>query len=234
MFRYLESEALTPYLHALITLSAQPLKSVESKFALDSSGFSTGQFMRWLDVKYGNKEDRRQWLKLHLTCGVFTNIVTAVEVTDGYAHDYPYFKTLVDRTADAGFTMKEISADKGYLGATNMLAALQRGAIPYIPFKSNSVPDSRGSYGPKSEVWTRMYHFYSLHRAEFLQHYHKRSNVETTFHMIKSKFGQRLRSKSLTAQMNEALCKVLCHNLCVVIQSMHELNITPEFSNVAA
>jgi hypothetical protein len=54
-------------------------------------------------------------------------------------------------------------------------------------------------------------------------------NIETTFHMIKSKFGQRLRSKSLTAQINEALCKVLCHNLCVVIQSMHELNITPEF-----
>jgi len=74
----------------------------------------------------------------------------------------------------------------------------------------------------------------SLHRAEFLQHYHKRSNVETTFHMIKSKFGQRLRSKSLTAQINKALCKVLCHNLCVVIQSMHELNITPEFCNGAA
>ena len=46
--------------------------------------------------------------------------------------------------------MKEISADKGYLGATNMLASLQKGAIPYIPFKSNSVPHSEGSYGPKS------------------------------------------------------------------------------------
>jgi transposase len=117
--------------------------------------------------------------------------------------------------------------------STVALATLQRGAIPYIPFKINSVPDSRGSYGAKSELWTRMYHFYALNRAEFLQHYHKRSNVETTFHMIKSKFGQRLRSKSLTAQINEALCKVLCHNLCVVIQSMHELNITPEFSSAA-
>jgi transposase len=153
----------------------------------------------------------------------------SVQVSDGYAHDYPFFKGLVDRTADAGFKMKEISADKGYLGATNMLASLQRGAIPYIPFKSNSVPDSRGSYGAKSELWTRMYHFYALNRAEFLQHYHKRSNVETTFHMIKSKFGQRLRSKSLTAQVNEALCKVLCHNLCVVIQSVHELGIETNF-----
>lgn len=45
--------------------------------------------------------------------------------------DYPFFKGLVDRTADAGFQMKEVSADKGYLGASNMLATLQRGAIPY-------------------------------------------------------------------------------------------------------
>src|SRR5437868_6094646 len=125
--------------------------------------------------------------------------------------------------------MKEISADKAYLGAENLLASLRHGAIPYIPFKSNSVPDSRGSYGPKSELWTRMYHFYALNRAEFLQHYHKGSNVETTFHMIKSKFGQRLRSRTLTAQINEALSKVFCHNLCVVIQSVHELGIEATF-----
>jgi transposase len=227
VFRYLESEALTPYLKELISLSAAPLIPVESDFAVDASGFSTGQFMRWFDVKYGKEEDRRVWLKLHLMCGVKTNIVTSVQVTDGYAHDYPFFKGLVDRTAESGFKMKEISADKGYLGADNMLAALQHGAIPYIPFKTNSVPQS--GYTPKSELWTRMFHFYSLHRAEFLQHYHKRSNVETTFHMIKSKFGQRLRSKTLTAQINEALCKVLCHNLCVVIQSVHELGIETNF-----
>jgi transposase len=228
VFRYLESEALTPYLYELITLSAQPLTSVEEDFAVDSSGFSTGQFMRWLDVKYGTKEDRRQWLKLHLTCGVKTNIVTAVQVSDGYAHDYHYFKGLVEKTAESGFKMKEVSADKAYLGAENLLATLRKGAIPYIPFKSNSVPH-QNSYGPKSELWTRMYHFYALNRAEFLQHYHKRSNIETTFHMIKSKFGQRLRSRTLTAQINEALCKVLCHNLCCVIQSVHELGIETNF-----
>jgi len=29
----------------------------------------------------------------------------------------------------------------------------------------------------------------------------------------------------MTAQINEALCNVLCHNLCVAIQSAHELGI---------
>lgn len=227
VFKYLESPALTPYLYELISLSAAPLKSIESDFAVDSSGFSTGQFMRWLDVKYGTKEDRRQWLKLHLMCGTKTNIVTSVEVSDGYSHDYHHFKPLVDHAAKQGFNLKEISADKGYLGADNMMTALRHGAIPYIPFKTNSVAQS--GWEPKSQLWTRMFHFYALNRAEFLQHYHKRSNIETTFHMIKSKFGQRLRSRTLTAQINEALCKVLCHNLCVVIQSVHELGIETNF-----
>jgi len=38
-----------------------------------------------------------------------------------------------------------------------------------------------------------------------------------------------LRCWSVTAQINEALCKVLCHNLCVVIQSVHELGIETNF-----
>ena len=227
VFRYLEAEALTPYLHELIKLSSLPLKSVETDFAVDSSGFSTGQFMRWLDVKCGQDEDRRQWLKVHLMCGVKTNIVTSVEVSDGYANDSPYYKHLVAQTAKSGFQMAEVSADKAYLGGENLLATLRNGAIPYIPFKTNSVAQSGAT--PKSSLWTRMYHYYNLRRDEFLTHYHKRSNVETTFSMIKAKFGQRLRSKSLTAQINEALCKVLCHNLCVLIQSMHELNIAATF-----
>jgi hypothetical protein len=47
--------------------------------------------------------------------------------------------------------------------------------------------------------------------------------------MIKSKFGDSVRSKTEVAQVNEVLLKVLCHNICVVIQEMFELGIEPEF-----
>jgi hypothetical protein len=47
--------------------------------------------------------------------------------------------------------------------------------------------------------------------------------------MIKSKFGERLRSKTEMAQVNEALCKVLAHNICCVVQSIHELGIEANF-----
>src|SRR3954453_3589017 len=47
--------------------------------------------------------------------------------------------------------------------------------------------------------------------------------------MIKAKFGDSIRSKTDTAMVNEALCKVLCHNICCLIQSMFELGIEATF-----
>jgi len=47
--------------------------------------------------------------------------------------------------------------------------------------------------------------------------------------MIKGKFGGSVRAKSPTAQVNEVLCKVLCHNICVLIQSIYETGLEPTF-----
>ena len=74
-----------------------------------------------------------------------------------------------------------------------------------------------------------MYHYFLYKHDEFLEHYHKSSNAETCFHMIKTKFKDNLGSKSKTAQINELLLKILCHNICVVIQEILELGIKGKF-----
>jgi hypothetical protein len=47
--------------------------------------------------------------------------------------------------------------------------------------------------------------------------------------MLKRKFGPAVRSKTPVAQTNEILCKVLCHNLSVLVHSIYELGIQPTF-----
>jgi transposase len=69
----------------------------------------------------------------------------------------------------------------------------------------------------------------SLNKEWFDRDYHTRSNAESTNAMIKTKFGERIRSRTKVAQFNELLCKVLCHNICVTIQANYELGIEPTF-----
>src|SRR5581483_826519 len=211
IFNYLELECLTPILHQLITVSALPLKVLETSFAVDSSGFSTTGYVRWYNAKYGKEVDNHDWIKVHLMTGVKTHVVTSVEITGRHDHDEPMLPPLVEETA-ANFNVKEVSADKAYSSTDCHDAIAKVGATPYIAFKSNAT-------GAVGGVFQKMFHFYKYNRDEFLARYHQRSNVESTFSMIKGKFGSSVRSKGNVEQTNEVLLKVLCHNLCVLVQS---------------
>lgn len=224
IFDYFQLENLKPCLEYLITKSAEPLKEVESHFAADSSGFSTGQTVSWTMIKYGKEEikEHKNWLKAHIMCGIQTNIITSVQVTDRLGSDTANFPPLVHQTEQT-FDMKTISADGTYSSRPNLKLAQMKNATPYIPF------DPRVLTPEKEGIWRDMYFMYKYNQFVFMQHYLKRSNVESTFSMLKRKFGERLRSKTETSQKNELLAKVLCHNICVLISSMFELGIDPQF-----
>jgi transposase len=205
----------------MITETSLPLKAVEIDFAADSSGFTTSRFIRWHDHKYGVVRQQHEWVKVHLMCGVRTNIVTAVEIRDKDASDTKLLPALVDATAK-NFALSEVSADKGYGSVKNYKAIQLHGAVPYIAFKSIHT-------GRKGGLWQKMYHYWQFRREDFLSHYHKRSNVESTFSMIKAKFRDHVRSKTDVAMVNEVLCKIICHNICCLIQEAHELGIETAF-----
>ncbi len=76
-----------------------------------------------------------------------------------------------------------------------------------------------------------MYQRFQNYRNDFLKEYHLRSNVESSFNVIKEKFGKNLRCKDPTALETEVLAKVLCYNICAVIRSMHKLEIKANFSS---
>jgi transposase len=220
---YLEDEAMTPILFKLVEQSARPLIGVESNFIPDSTGFSTSRFVRWYDEKYGRERSGRQWVKAHAMTGSKTNIVTSVVIDAPNAADCPQFKPLLEATVANGFKVATVPADKAYLSNDNLDLVAKLGATPFVPFKSNSTPGEVGS------VWEKMYGYFTFRRQEFLQAYHVRSNVESTFSMVKAKFQDAVRSKTDVAMKNEVLCKFLCHNIVVVHQSIIEHGIEGEF-----
>lgn len=235
IFNYLELKDVTAWLQRLIATSSLPLNTVEWNFAVDATGISTGTYQKWVDAKWANvrtlfgakvpnEVNRKDWVKLHLMCGVKTNIVTSVEITDAHAGDSPQFGRLVEATS-RNFPIQSVAADKAYSAEKNLKLVLVKGGMPYIDFRSNATTDDKRS----GDVWKRMLHFYQYNQDTFMEHYHRRSNVEATFSMIKRKFGDRVRGKTETARVNEVLCKVLCHNICCLIQSIYELGIEVDF-----
>ena len=219
---YMRKKELTPIFHGLIALSAQPLISVEEKFAIDSSGFRTTKFNEYMVQRF-HLQKEHDWIKLHICCGTKTNIITAAQVDMGA--DSPQFIPLTQQTVDNGFNILEMTADKAYNSVDNYNAIQEIGGMAYIPFKSNATGQTDRTKGSKGRLWRKMFHYFQLNQEDFLKHYHARSNVETVFSMIKAKFSDLVRSKDGIAQENELLLKILCHNIVVLIHESFELNI---------
>ena len=228
IFRCLESTDTTALLTRLIEESAAPLAEIENiagQFAQDSTGFSTVVYDRWFDQKHGKLMAEHAWVKLHVMIGTATNVVTGVKVSS--EGDCPLLPQLLKQTTRR-FKVREVSGDKAYLSKDNLEAIDAVGAVPFIPFKTNSV-----GMASKSLHWRRMWAHFSLKSEDFLAHYHRRSNVESTMWMLKSKFGSAVRSKLPTAQANEVLCKVLLHNLCCIVHAIAEFGIDVDFTKPA-
>lgn len=154
---------------------------------------------------------------------VDSKIITSLVITDEHGADSPQFKKLLLNTSKY-FNIKEVSADKAYSSRKNLEIVDKLGGKAYILFRKNAIGTSRGS-----ALWRKTYHYFQLHKEEFLEHYHRRSNAESTFGAIKKKFGESVKSKNRAAQENELLCKIIAYNITVLIHEMIQLGVTSEF-----
>jgi hypothetical protein len=131
---FLENDDLTAPLYTLIGQSALPLKSIETQFAVDATGFSTGRHVRWMDEKWGVERSGRDWVKVHAAVGTKTHIFTAVAVYGRNTNESPILPELVKGTCRY-FEPKEWSADKEYLSATNIESIFASNALPFLQAK---------------------------------------------------------------------------------------------------
>jgi transposase len=227
LMKYMQEPKITRLLHKLYKVIAQPIAPVEIYFAADATGISNAYGnTRWIKIRHTKKEEkhRKEYSKFHIISGVKTNIICSAKITKGTEHESPYFKPLLDDTAKI-FNIKEISADAGYLSKDNVQAVSDIGAVPFIMGKKNVNVPMRG---PMS-AWGAMLRLWKKHQMYFAEHYHRRSNVESTFGALKRKFGDFCRCKKPESQEAEILCKVVCFNAVVLSEALLSFDLKPEF-----
>lgn len=222
LLKYMDSPYLTKFLENLIALTSTPLAPFEKDFAADSSGISSSFKDNWVQVRL-DFQNHHKFMKLHIICGVRTNIIAGIKVTEGKTADSPQFKELLHQ-AFRNFKIREVSADAGYLSRENVQAVEDIGAKPFIMPRKGVTAKAHGSL-----AWHRMIRMFENKETLFLRKYHKRSNVEATFAMIKKKISTFVRSKHEVAQKNEILCIAICHNICCLIQAVFSLGLKLDY-----
>ena len=221
---FLNKEENTPILRHLLCLSASPMASIETKFAIDSTGFRTTNYTEWCKEKHrtGKKND---WIKAHISIGTITNVITDMIVTGSNSADTKEFIPLVEGTMQY-FDIEQITADKGYLSRQNYDFGKTHGFDVFIPFKSNTTGKQGGSI-----TWGNAYWNFKNNNGYFMKQYHVRSNVESTFSSMKKKFGDSIKSRNYTAQVNELYCMAIAENITMLIRAMYSHNIDVCFNS---
>ena len=228
----LRSEWVTPILLELVSVTAGPLREIDTIFAIDGTGLSTRQYERWLHVKTANRPQdsdesdtsaegdadglyevrRHQWVKLHILVGVKTNVIVRAAISPGNSHDNIFYPGLVSESAQR-FYVKQVCADMAYSSKANCELAEKLGFDAWTPFKSNTRPPS-----DDNSPWDVKLRYSLEYPEEFWKKYHQRSIVESTISAMKRLLREQLRTKAFNTQVNEALCKVIAYNLSVLVR----------------
>ena len=225
--KYLAKPEITEHLQKLYKTIATPLALIETQIAVDATGISVAYGRRrWVEIRREMKL-HKDYKKLHIISGAKSNIIFAAEITKGTAHDSPLLKPLLEHTRSY-VKAKELSADAGYLSRKNADLVSGAGMQPFIMPKKNVRSLNLGSQG----AWGKMIWLWKKHRDIFGMHYHQRSNVESTFGMLKRKFGYHTRAKSEIGQTNEILTKIVCLNATILSEAMLEFSIEPKFMEI--
>lgn len=226
--RAMSDPSLTPLLKSLIEGVAASFAHVETNFAMDATGFRIPRIYQWYDAKYG-KRNRREWLKCHAMVGVKSHIIASVQITKRNIMDHTCGPELT-RNTKGQFQVKSVAADSAYSTVFTREQLESQGVYGAIPFKKNNNPFNH----TRESTWSRMYHLFALNAPDWQEQVNRQNQAESTFSMIKRKFGEKVYSKSDDGQINEILCKVLCHNLCVVIYWLYQFGVSlPESSGDA-
>src|SRR3989344_5661081 len=220
---YRENNSLQIVLDKLIEESSKPLSVIEHDFATDATGIRTKLFSTWYSLRCKKEIKKRDHLTIHITTGVKSNVVTAINVEIKPGKDNQIFREHVDKTSE-NFDIEEWSGDGRYWCKDNCRKINEVGAKPYFKVWKNWSGKARGCM-----PWKFMNLESKKNPEEYGKHYHKRSNVESTNMSKKMLHGEKVYSRLPSARINEETLRWINHNINVLNRAKYEWDINPKF-----
>ncbi len=216
---YRESNTLQEILDDLIEESSKPLKQIERDFATDATGIKTKLFSTWYSLRCNKKIRKRDHLTIHISTGVKSIIVTAINIEPKQGRDNIIFREHVDKTAK-NFKVNEWSGDGMYWCKDNCRKISEVGGKPY--FKCKKSWNGKQSGVPS---WKEMNLQFIEDPEDYGRSYHKRSNVESANMSKKMLHGDKVYSRLKSSRINEETLRWVNYNINVLNRAKYEWNI---------
>jgi transposase len=217
-----------PLLHRLVAGSAYPLIGLETKFAVDGTGFGSSVYDCYHTEKHGPKAQKRRptkshrWVGAKIVFGTLTHCVAAVQITEPHVAECDMMPELLRRTVANGGHISEWLGDAAYMAWYNVKAVEDVGAKPYFDWPKRVTGKTR-------PIIRRLYNNFRADQEEYWRHYHQRSLAETGNSMLKTRFGHYLRSRVPHAQYAESMLRCICHNVACLVMAVQELHVEPRY-----
>jgi len=221
---YNKNPCVKNYLNKLVETTSKPLRTIETDFATDMTGTRTKTFTSWFSIRTGETIEKRDHISTHITTGVKSNIVTAVDINVKSGKDNQIMRKHADLTAK-NFKINEWTGDSKYWCKENCKKIKALGGTGWFWPHSNF----SGRYA-KCGIFNKMSKALLKKEESALKSYHKRSNAESTNHSKKAKLGDFVRSKTDTGKEQEEHLKWINHNLSILGRALYEWNIKPDFA----
>ncbi len=184
-----------------------PSSDESTHIVVDSTGLKVFGEKEWLETKHGKQYQRKVWRKLHISIDSQGRIMSE-KLTDHKTDDRSCILSLIEPAKRERIT--ELLADSGYDSHKIYQALEEKGIKTLIPPPTTAVVLSE--LQPTLRDQTVAYVKAKGYWAWFTKNnFGRRLRVENTFYRLKTIFGRKLLSRTMSNQQNEA--NMICHLL---------------------
>ena len=167
---------------------------------VDSTGIKFNNAMEWYNQKYGKKNERSVWRKMHIGMDPeFNN--HAIEITDCTVSDISELKPLIEQSGP----INSVIADGAYYSIEGTQTLSDKGITPVIPPPYHAVVQGLPHTSHHDKIVQYIKDKGTVYAFHKKYNYGIRARVEAQISRIKRCIGDSFQTKKLESQKNEGI-----------------------------